>query len=55
LSVELVLSETIERLPEADFEMFGGCRVPKIRLAPFEQSAPIKLELALRQMPVMAL
>lgn len=55
LSVELVPSETIERLPEPDIDTVCGRSIPKIRLAPFEQSAPIKLELALRQHPIEAL
>lgn len=39
----------IERMPDAaDYVDFLGVRVPKLRLRPFEPSAPLKLMLALR-------
>lgn len=41
------LSERYERLPEKGREMIGGIAVPVIKIAPFEQSAAIKVELAL--------
>jgi HPr kinase/phosphorylase len=47
LAVELVAAETVERLPERDAELFCGMAIPILRLAPFEVSAPIKVELAL--------
>ena len=48
LAIELVAPEAIERLPEPDAELFCGHKVPLLRLTPFEVSAPIKIELALR-------
>jgi HPr kinase/phosphorylase len=48
LVVELVAPEAVERLPDppAQREVLG-VRVPALRLAPFEASAPLKLLLAL--------
>ncbi len=46
LVVDLVAGEPIERLPEPASESFLGVAVPRIRLAPFEASAPAKLRLA---------
>ena len=54
LCVELVAAEMVERLPEPDAELFCGYKVPLVRLAPFEFSAPIKVELALSHVPVEA-
>lgn len=47
LALELVAADAIERLPEADAEIFCGARIPLLRLYPFELSAPIKVELSL--------
>ena len=41
----------VPRLPEAESEEVAGIAVPLVRLAPFEASAPIKAELALRGVP----
>jgi len=51
LCVELVAAEAVERLPKPDAELFCGHKVPLVRLAPFDVSAPIKVELALRHAP----
>ena len=50
LAVELVPAERIERLPDPvpSYELLG-IRLPLLRLAPFEASAPLKLVLALAQ------
>ena len=40
--------QPVERLPHAEYRQWLGLRRPVIRLAPFEGSAPIKLEWALR-------
>lgn len=43
------LSDTVERMPlETARRSIAGVDVPVVRLAPFEASAPIKVELALR-------
>jgi HPr kinase/phosphorylase len=47
LVVDLVAPERVERLPEPVFAELLDCRVPLLRLAPFEASAPAKLRLAL--------
>lgn len=52
LAVELVAAETVERLPERDAELFCGVAIPIVRLASFEISAPIKIELALGHLRV---
>jgi serine kinase of HPr protein (carbohydrate metabolism regulator) len=52
LAIELVGPDAVDRLPEPDADLFAGHKVPLVRLAPFEASAPIKVELALRQVPV---
>jgi serine kinase of HPr protein (carbohydrate metabolism regulator) len=40
-----------ERMPaENDLEMIAGCPVPAMSIAPFEASAPIKVEWALRRL-----
>lgn len=47
LAVELVEPKLIERMPKAEgFEILGQ-RLPQIRIAPFEASAPVKLVVAL--------
>lgn len=46
--VELVKSlSEIERMPNESFYEFEGCKVPKIKLFPFEISSIDKLEIAL--------
>jgi len=50
LAVELVPPGGVERLPDPPLERdFLGLRLPLMRLAPFEASAPVKLLLALIQ------
>jgi serine kinase of HPr protein (carbohydrate metabolism regulator) len=50
LAVDLVGPEEVERLPEPGASVrLVGIDVPLIRLAPFEESAAIKLALALAQ------
>ncbi|WP_150290734.1 HPr kinase/phosphorylase [Sphingobium estronivorans] len=45
------LSNTVERMPpETAVRAIAGIDVPVVRLAPFEASAPIKVELAVRSM-----
>lgn len=41
----------VPRLPDAETMLFAGVAVPLVHLAPFEASAPIKAELALRGVP----
>ena len=48
LIVDLVPSETLERLPVRRSETILGLALPLIALAPFEASAAAKLRLALR-------
>ena len=52
LAVELVAPDTVDRLPEPNGELYCGHKMPLVRLAPFELSAPIKVELALRRQTV---
>jgi HPr kinase/phosphorylase len=47
LVVDLVLAETIERLPARRCETILGLALPLIRVAPFEASVTAKLRLAL--------
>lgn len=54
LVVDLVPGDAVERLPEPSSCDLLGCRVPLIALAPFEASAPAKLRLALRALPMVA-
>jgi serine kinase of HPr protein (carbohydrate metabolism regulator) len=50
LTVELVAPDRVERMPDPPMERdFLGWRLPLVRLAPFEASAPVKLILALIQ------
>jgi serine kinase of HPr protein (carbohydrate metabolism regulator) len=49
LVVDLTGRERVERMPEAGRCVLAGVRLPRIRLAPFEASAPIKIRLALAQ------
>lgn len=49
LAVELV--ETVERMPlEPMVQMIAGVNIPLVKLTPFEASAPIKVELAVKTM-----
>ncbi len=48
LIVDLTDAANILRLPDALFEEMLGVQLPRIRLAPFEASAPAKLRQALR-------
>lgn len=48
LVVDLVEAPTIERLPAPDSAALLDVNLPRIRLAPFEASAPAKLRLAVR-------
>ena len=52
LAVRLVPREAIERLPEPAYETFLGVRVRLVQIDPFELSAPVKVEWALRQLPL---
>jgi serine kinase of HPr protein (carbohydrate metabolism regulator) len=50
LIAELTTPDKIERLPDPQpYAEIMGVRVPLVRLAPFEASAPVKLLLALSQ------
>lgn len=48
LVVDLVSPQAVERLPEPSFCDFSGIRLPRLALAPFEQSAAAKVRLAVR-------
>ncbi len=48
LVVDLVVRETVERLPEPAAAELCGVALPLIRLDPFEASAPAKLRLAVK-------
>jgi ABC-type glutathione transport system ATPase component len=43
------IDEVPLRMPEDSIQIIAGISLPTIALAPFEASAPIKVELALRQ------
>lgn len=45
LVVDLVPAAAVPRLPESDHVVVAGLRLPRIRLAPLEASAPAKLRL----------
>jgi HPr kinase/phosphorylase len=47
LIADLVAVQHVERLPEPRSETIFGLAIPRVALAPFEASAPIKLRLAL--------
>jgi serine kinase of HPr protein (carbohydrate metabolism regulator) len=49
LLVDLAAPDSIERLPENLTEVLLGIEVFRIRLAPFEASAPTKVRLAVRE------
>lgn len=48
LVVDLVAADTIERLPQIEQCDLRGVRIPRVWLAPFEASAPLKLLLSLK-------
>jgi serine kinase of HPr protein (carbohydrate metabolism regulator) len=48
VALVLDLNDTIERMPEHATRQLAGVEVPVARIAPFEASAPIKVELLLR-------
>ena len=47
LIADLVAVQHVERLPEPSSETIFGLTIPRVAIAPFEASAPIKLRLAL--------
>jgi HPr kinase/phosphorylase len=47
LIADLVAVQHVERLPEPSSETIFGLAIPRVAVAPFEASAPIKLRLAL--------
>jgi len=47
LVVDLVEPAAVERLPQAQHCLIDEVRIPVLRLAPFEASAPLKLLLCL--------
>ena len=47
LIADLVAPQHVERLPELRSETIFGLAIPRVAVAPFEASAPIKLRLAL--------
>jgi HPr kinase/phosphorylase len=47
LIADLVAAQHVERLPEPSSETIFGLTIPRVVIAPFEVSAPIKLRLAL--------
>ena len=47
LTVDLVQSDTMERMPEAATVELCGHRIPHVALAPFQASTPAKVRLAL--------
>lgn len=50
VSLLIELGAPIERMPEPRTRELGGIGVPAIALDPFEAAAPIKAELALREL-----
>ncbi len=46
LAVQLTEKDRIERLPEPEFYECLGVKIARIYLAPFEASAPVKIEMA---------
>ena len=48
LIVDLVAPETVERLPDPQFEKIGGVKLRRLALAPFEGSTPAKIRIALQ-------
>ena len=49
LVVDLVRPEQVERMPDPDRCEVAGLFLPRLSLAPFEDSAPYKIRLALGQ------
>ena len=49
LVVELVAPDQVERMPDEHYVWLDGVRVPCLRLAPFEASAPAKMLLCLQR------
>jgi serine kinase of HPr protein (carbohydrate metabolism regulator) len=49
LVVDLVPAAAVARLPDETGLTLLGCHIPLLAQAPFEASAPLKVELALRQ------
>lgn len=47
LIVDLVPAAEVERLPESQFELLCGVRIPLVRLTAFDASTPAKIRLAL--------
>lgn len=47
LVVDLTKHARVERMPEAERCVVAGVSLPRVRLAPFEASAPVKIRLAL--------
>ena len=50
LVVDLVKPERVERMPEPDRCVLAGLSLPRLKLAPFEATATLKLRLALAQL-----
>lgn len=48
LALLIDLDEAPDRMPTIDEREFAGLPLPRLALAPFEASAPVKVELALR-------
>ncbi|MDP6603169.1 MAG: HPr kinase/phosphatase C-terminal domain-containing protein [Rhodospirillales bacterium] len=46
--VDLVASDAVERVPEAERCVYLGVAIPLFRLSPFEASAPAKVRLAVK-------
>ncbi len=49
LVVDLAARERVERMPEPNRCVVAGVPLPRVRLAPFEASAPVKIRYALAQ------
>lgn len=52
LAVRLIKRDSVDRLGERSYESLLDTNVSAIRIDPFEISAPIKIEWALRQAPI---
>jgi len=50
IALVVILSEAVERMPEARLERVAGVDIPAIALDAFEASAPIKVEIALSRL-----
>ncbi len=51
LVVNLIAREKVPRLPEPAFDLFEGCRIPRLQLHAFDISSPAKLRVALGSWP----